>query len=520
MPQPMQFGFQFGQPQPGPAAQVTQQTPMRILLLGDFSGRANRGLSEPAGIASRSVLSIDVDNFDQRLAKLAPRLQLPLATSGGAPETLEFSSLDDFHPDSLYGRLEVFAGLRKMRARLLDPKTFAEAAAALRPQAKEAAPEPAARPALPAAAPPATEAGNASLLDSLLEAAPGAAPVRADALAGDFDRMIREIVAPYAEPKADPRQKEYVASVEEAIAGQMRKVLHHPAVQALEAAWRGLFMVVSRLETGPSLKLFVMDVSRDELQADLVSADRSVTATGLYKRLVEQGVQTPGGQPWSLIVGDFTFGADAADVDLLAALGSVAAAAGGPFLAAASSSVVGCDSLAQSPDPDDWTPLVGDDAARWSMLRKSSVAPWIGLALPRVLLRTPYGKQLSPIERFAFEELSEPRRGDSPAHAEFLWGNPAFACAQLLGASFSANGWAMTPGDLVEIEQLPACVVKVDGESQLIPCGEVCLTERAIETILGKGLTPLMSYRNQNSLRVARFQSLADPCAPLRGSWR
>ena len=151
---------------------------------------------------------------------------------------------------------------------------------------------------------------------------------------------------------------------------------------------------------------------------------------------------------------------------------------------------------------------------RWQALRESAAAPWIGLALPRVLLRLPYGPQTNPVERFEFEELSPGRD-----HEAYLWGNPAFACAMLIGTAFAERGWSMEPGDHLDIEDLPAHTYEEAGESKMKPCAEVCLGERAGTAILDRGVMPLLSYRNRNAARLMRFQSLADPPAGLRGPW-
>ena len=130
----MEFDFQFATPQTQPVFQVDEQTPMRILIMGDFSGRANRGLMEPgAALADRPISAVDIDNFEDLLFRFSPQLRLPLGdappgeTSAGMTVTL--TQLDDFHPDHLYQKLEVFQALRATRKRLLDPATFADAAA-------------------------------------------------------------------------------------------------------------------------------------------------------------------------------------------------------------------------------------------------------------------------------------------------------------------------------------------------------------------------------------------------------
>ena len=132
------------------------------------------------------------------------------------------------------------------------------------------------------------------------------------------------------------------------------------------------------------------------------------------------------------------------------------------------------------------------------------VAPWIGLALPRVLLRLPYGTKTDPVEAFAFEEMPSGRDPDA-----YLWGNPAFICAQLIVAAFVENGWEFNPGDVLDAEDLPAHVYEDAGERVMQPGAEVLLGERAINAILAHGLMPILGHRQRNAVRLARFQLLA-----------
>jgi type VI secretion system protein ImpC len=188
-------------------------------------------------------------------------------------------------------------------------------------------------------------------------------------------------------------------------------------------------------------------------------------------------------------------------VALLSALGAVATQIGAPVLAAA--------------DPRlDWSALDGEAAARWQALRASAQARAIGLALPRWLLRLPYGPKTDPVEAFPFDEL-----GGKRAHEAYLWGNPAFACALLAVAAFREKGADMQLGDVLELDDLPAHTYREDGESHLQACAEVFMPERVSTALLGLGLMPLISARDRNSARLARFQSIADPPASLIGPW-
>jgi type VI secretion system protein ImpC len=310
----------------------------------------------------------------------------------------------------------------------------------------------------------------------------------------------------------DERQPEILSVIDRGVGALMTAVLHNPDFQALEAIWRATFLLVRQLETGSQLKLYLIDVSKDELAADLKSAP-DLRDTGIYRLLVEQTVETPGAEPWAVIVGNYSFGAGSGDEDVLSRMAAIAKHAHAPFLAEGSAHLLGCSSLASSPHPREWkTPQ--ELAAGWADLRRRPDVDSVGLALPRFLLRLPYGKKTSPLESFAFEEFQE-----MPVHEDYLWGNPAFAVALTLAQSFTASGWEMRPGTVAEVGGLPLHVYENGGRSECKPCAEVLLTEDAAERLLEAGLIPLVSFKDRDQVRVARFQSIAAPLRELAGRW-
>ncbi|MDH3918090.1 MAG: type VI secretion system contractile sheath large subunit [Rhodospirillales bacterium] len=516
MPGPLEFEFRFARPDGRPARRRDAESPFRILVMGDFSGGCPR--AEAGCLEDRPLIPVDIDNFDRAVARLAPRAAISLEGRAADAQEIAFGALDDFHPDALAPKLEVFRELWRLRERLLDPATFEETAAGMTRDAEQAsASEDGPGPA-PDAAPDAAPEDHGATFERLLgrRVEPGTdAGGPTVAQTGATRELIERLVEPHLVRGADPeRQRLLVAAVDDGLAREMAAVLHDPAFQTLEAAWRGLYWLASSLETGEELSIHLLDASKQELAADIGAAGAELEASALYRRLVEQRAEGPDGEPWSLIVGDYRFGPAEEDLSLLAALGAIASRAGGPFLAAADPALLGCRSLAETPDPGDWTGLDPETAGAWQVLRRSAVGPWIGLALPRVLLRLPYGRQTDPIEAFAFEELPGVRE-----HEAYLWGNPAFACALLIGQAFQENGWELQPGDRLDIADLPAHSYTEEGESRLKPCAEVLLSQRAAEAVLARGIMPLLSHRNANAVRVLRFQSLAEPPTALAGPW-
>ena len=106
------------------ASVLSPETPFRILVVGDFSGRANRQLSEP--LAGRRAHAIDRDNFDTVVQKLNPSLNVGSMTLG-------FTTLDDFHPDQLFKRVPAFSKLVAMKNQGPQPSREATAAEAPAP---------------------------------------------------------------------------------------------------------------------------------------------------------------------------------------------------------------------------------------------------------------------------------------------------------------------------------------------------------------------------------------------------
>lgn len=516
MAQKISFGTMFVGKTPAerPAdMEERSDLPFHVLILGNFSG--NRDDAAPMG----RPLLVDRDNLDGVLGRLKPALRLDGIHPDGSSVDLDFSELDDFHPDRLYQRLEVFEALRDTRERLGSQATYAEAAAVVRGWAEARTEEQASRPAeFPSVggfaddptAPP-QPISTEGLLEQVLDQSDMAEPVaRAVRQSSAFQKLLEQVTGKYRLEADDPAKEQLIALVDELIADRMRAILHHPEFQALEAVWRGIDFLTRRVETDAKLKLFMLDLSKDQLAADLESAE-PLRESAFYKLLIDQPA---GSTPWSLVVGHYQFVATRPDVEMLGRLAQIAALAGSPFLASADPGLLGCSSLAATPDPDDWTEIEPAAADMWQQLRHLPAATSLGLAIPRFLLRLSYGRDTSPLESFEFEEIP------APDHAAYLWGNGAIACAYVLARGFSGNGWGLAESLDSEVDDLPLHVYDDDGEQRIKPCAEALLSDRAVEQVLDAGLIPLQSFADRGAVRITRLQSLADPAAALAGRWQ
>jgi len=488
-------------------------TPFCIAVLADFSGHESIGPSQGGSkLAERRRVLVDIDNLEELPGKLGCKLHIRLGGKDVLPFMMRFDELGDFHPDCIVQRLEVFQMLKKTLGLLQDPATFAEAATQVNSWMVSDQENISDDKQIQSQA--SHEESDTETLERLLGKPANQEQADVGKLT-DIESLIREIIKPYIVPAPNPQQAELLAQVNQAICGQMRAILHNPDFQELEAAWRMLQFLVSRIETNETLKIFAINVTKAELAIDLASAD-TLQSSGAYRLLVEQSIGTPGIEAYSVLVGAYTFDETVEDIRLLRQLGRLAQAAGAPFLTTAHSHFAGSASIAATPDPDDWRWQADPSALQpWQELRRSPEAAYLGLVLPRFLLRLPYGKDTDPTEIADLEEFL-PLAG----HEQYLWGNSAALCACLLAGAFKEFGWTFTGGLRSDLTGLPMHIYESDGDKHTTPCSETILTERAMEVIIDKGLMPVLSIKGQDAIRIPRFQSIADPPAPLAGPWR
>ena len=487
-------------------------TPFCMVVLGDFVGR-DRTSQKNKPLEQRKPIAIDRDNFDDVLAGFKLSLTISPIENSGNEITIDINDLDDFHPDSLYEKLDVFSKLRGIRRRLKNNHSFDEAAREIMGWlVTDEIPGPGVG-ASEQTKNEAAEAVSASdLLENVLDSTHQSSnDLESITSPGGIDQLVKEIIAPYVEPAANPRQQEMIDAVDQATAGHMRQILHHPDFQHLEAAWRSIYFLISRIDTGRNLKIYLLDATREEIQQDL---EFDSGASALHKRFCEPALNDTS---WSLIVGNYQFEDTIEDALFLAEIGSIAECAQAPFIAGAKATLAGCDSFSMYPDADDWCyELKPGVEQAWQILRENPVAQYVGLALPRFLLRLPYGKKSRPIDSFSFEELTSDVRAN---HEGFLWGNAAFIKAEQLARAFSEKHWQMNPGEAAQTNNLPMYYYDDEGESELMPCAEIYLTEKGGRKISEAGLISLWSVKNRDTLVSSDFNSLAADRTMLQGRW-
>jgi type VI secretion system protein ImpC len=489
----MQYEVSFGQVGRAPRA-AGAIGKFRLALLGDFSGRANAGKMETgAALAKRKPIKVDVDSLDDVLARQSLSLSLDLAEDG-THVAVPIASMDDFHPDQLVEAVELFEQLLTLRKNLGSKAGFDRAAKQVLGWGGEA----------PLPPPPRKARGAAVATDQKLSdfARLSGRKARPDAEEADVDALMRRLVGPFIQPARDARQEQLTARVDEALSAAMRRLLHHPDFQAAEATWRGVEMLVRRIETDARMEIVLFDVSAEEFSADLAASD-ALEQSGLYGMLVEQPALDAHQGPFAAVVGLYTFELTPPHADLLGRMAQIAAAARVPFVAG-----IGPDAL-KAPVHEQH-PLIKD---AFAALQALPAAAYLGLATPRFLLRMPYGRKTDPIDAFAFEEFT--RQGGLGG---MLWGHPGLLPGLLLAQTWTKQGAKMQPGAVTTVGDMPYYVyTDLDGEQIALPCTERLYSERQAVQVAAYRVMPLLSLRGRPEVRLGGFASLAG--TPLAGFW-
>src|SRR6266481_204305 len=328
--------------------------------------------------------------------------------------------------------------------------------------------------------------------------------------------MVKEFVAQVLEGEmklsrdADATINSRIAQIDHLISLQLNEILHHPAFQKLEGSWRGIKYMMDQSETSSLLKTRVLNVSKKELLRDLQRApefDQSV----MFKKVYEDEFGIFGGEPFGALIGDYEFSKHPEDIELLEKVSQVAAGAHAPFLTAAAPELLNMDSFAQLGEPRDIGKIFDStEFAKWKSFRASEDSRYVGLTMPRVLMRLPYGKDTKPVDEFSYEEGV-----DGTDHSKYLWGNAAYALGARLTTAFAQYGWCASirgveGGGLVE--GLPTHNFTTDQGDIALKCPtEAPITDRREKELAELGYVPLVHCKGTDYAAYFSVQSCQKP---------
>ena len=300
---------------------------------------------------------------------------------------------------------------------------------------------------------------------------------------------------------------EMIAEIDRKLSAQMDEILHHPDFQKLESAWRALKFLVDRTDFRENIKIEILNVTKEELLDDFEDSPE-VPKSGLYKIVYTREYGQFGGQPYAAMIANYEFGPGPQDLKLLQYVASVAAMAHAPFIAAASPSFFGIESFTELPKLKDLKSIFeGPQYIKWQSFRESEDARYVGLTLPRFLLRLPYGPNTQPTKAFNYQESVE-------RHEDYLWGNTAFAFATRLTDSFAKYRWCANiigPRGGGAVEDLPLHQYEAMGEIQTKIPTEVLISERREFELSEEGFIALTMRKGSDNACFFSANSVQKP---------
>lgn len=286
-----------------------------------------------------------------------------------------------------------------------------------------------------------------------------------------------------------------IAQLDQLLSDQLNAIMHHPDFQKLEASWRGLKYLVMQSETSPMLKIKVLNASKKDLVKDFRSSSE-FDQTALFKKIYEEEYGTFGGAPYAGLVGDYEFSRHPEDFYLLDELSHVAASAHAPLITSAGPGLFGLESFEDIGKPRDLSKIFDTvEYAKWKSFRESEDSRYVGIVLPHVLGRLPWGRDTVPIDEFNFEEDV-----DGSDHRKYLWSNAAYAFAARLTDAFAKYGWlaairGVEGGGLVE--GLPTHTFGTDDGEIALKCPtEIAITDRNEKLLSDLGFISLVHCKN------------------------
>lgn len=284
---------------------------------------------------------------------------------------------------------------------------------------------------------------------------------------------------------------EMIAEIDRRISSQVDAVLHHENFQKLESSWRGLKLVVDRTDFRQNIILEMMNVSKEDLLSDFEDSPE-VVKSGIYKWVYSEQFGTLGGKPYAAMIANYDFGPGPQDVKLLQYVSSVSAMAHCPFIATAGPEFFGLEDFRKLPNLKDLSSIFeGPQFVKWNSFRQTEDSRYVGLTMPRFLLRSPYEPETNPVKTFEYKETV------SDSHDSYLWGNTAYTFATRLTESFANFRWCpniIGPQGGGAVRDLPVHLFESLGEIDTKIPTEISITDRREFELAEQGFISLV-YR-------------------------
>ncbi|WP_300424416.1 type VI secretion system contractile sheath large subunit [uncultured Thalassolituus sp.] len=324
-----------------------------------------------------------------------------------------------------------------------------------------------------------------------------------------------------------------IAAIDELINEQINEVLHDSRFQALESSWRGVWFLVDAVVNNENTHIRLLDVSWKDLSRDMERAP-DFDQSGLFHLIYNEEFGTPGGEPFSILLGDYYVahkpydGHRFDDVFTLQGISRAAAAAFCPFVCSAAPQLFGLDNfdtLGLHINIDEV--FRSSEYVRWRSMREHDDSRFLALTMPQVLMREPYKENRRSRSGLRFIEEVGGRD-----NSRYLWGNACFALGTVLIREFSEVGWFShirgVPRDHYGgglVTQFPTPAYRTDSSRAMVKMStSVTITDQLERELSDYGLmalchcfqTPYAVFNNCPSVQIPKVYSSKSATANAR----
>jgi len=353
--------------------------------------------------------------------------------------------------------------------------------------------------------------GEVSLLDEILQETKLKPSEEGYSIAKrGVEAFITELLSP-GRKEARVHQaiiNEMIAEIDRKLSLQLDAVLHNSTFQQFESAWRGLKFLVDRTNFRENIKVEILNVSKNNLLSDFEDSPE-ITKAGLYKLAYTSEYGQFGGNPYGAMIGNYHFGPGPQDVKLLQYVASVATMSHAPFICAAGPQFFGEESFEKLPNLKDLKSIFeGPQYIKWNSFRESEDSRYVGLTLPRFLLRLPYNQETNPVKSFNYGETV------TDGHENYLWGNTAFTFATKLTDSFAKYRWCpniIGPASGGAVEDLPVHQFESMGALETKIPTEILISERREFELAEEGFIALAIRKGSDNAAFFSANSCQKP---------
>lgn len=343
-----------------------------------------------------------------------------------------------------------------------------------------------------------TSQGQGSLIDEVLAETKMRPSDEAYGIAREgVQALMKELLKPNAAPGVNRNAIDsMIGEIDKRLEAQVNAILHEKNFQKLESSWRSLRYLMENIQFRENIKVEILNVSKEDLAADLEDA-ADLSRSGFFKVAYSDEYGQFGGEPYGVILGNFDVNPNAPDMQMLNRVAAVAAMTHAPFITNAGPEFFGSETFEGLPKLKDLKSLLeGPQYAKWNGFRENPDSCYVGLCMPRFLLRVPYNERDNPVKAFNFTEEVV------GTHNNYLWGHASTAMATRIAESFAEYRWCpniIGPQSGGTVRNLPLHQYEAMGEVQTKVPTEVMLTERREYELSEEGFIPLTFRKDSDN---------------------